>query len=184
MSDKELRILRATRRKIIRRIVFVLIIAIVLGGLAWWLTAYISKQSKELPGVFYSEVGRTHITVGKAGSGYNSNPPTSGDHYPGPAEWGSYREESPDEILIHNLEHGGIWISYRPGVPDEVRDRLEGFYKKWGRKIIVTPRSKNDADIAVAAWTHLDKFSVAELSEERVEKFIRAYRNKGPEFVP
>ena len=65
-----------------------------------------------------------------------------------------------------------------------MKQKSEGLYEKYGRKIIVTPRSKNDTDIALAAWTRLDKFNVNEYSDERVEKFIKAFRNKGPEFVP
>ena len=130
------------------------------------------------------DAGRRHIPVGTEGVGYNSNPPTSGDHYPHTSEWGAYDKEIADGILIHNLEHGGIWISYKPSIPEEMKQKLEGFSKKWGRKIIVVPRSANDTDIALAAWQRLDKFNVSEYSDERIERFIRAYRNKGPEFVP
>ncbi|MFY9461963.1 MAG: DUF3105 domain-containing protein [Candidatus Sungiibacteriota bacterium] len=184
MNEKELRFLRATKRKLVRRLAAVAVIVVVLGGLLVWLMVYFQNRGKNLPGVFYPEAGNAHITPGTHSPNYNSNPPTSGNHWPNPAEWGVYAEELPDEALIHDLEHGGIWISYKPDIPEDIRKKLEGFYQKWGRHIIVTPRSANDTDIAVAAWTRLDKFSISEYSDERVERFIKAYRNKGPEFVP
>lgn len=149
------------------------------GGGIW----YGRSRAKNLPGQFISEQGREHITTAEHPA-YNSNPPTSGPHFSQPAEWGIYKEELPDETLIHNLEHGGIWISYKPEIFEDVRKKLEAFYEQYGRKIIVTPRAKNDNDIALAAWNRLDKFSAAEYADERVEKFIKAFRNKGPEYVP
>lgn len=180
---KEQRIADAVRRK--KRQFFLRIggVFVVLALVGYGIFAYLKNRGVDLPGALIPDLGREHITQNHQHT-YNSNPPTSGWHYPQEAEWGVYREELLDETLIHNLEHGGIWISYKPDISEEMRAKLEGFFEEWGRKIIVTPRSKNDSDIAVAAWTRLDTFSVSEYSEERVRQFILAYRNKGPEFVP
>lgn len=158
--------------------IVVLATLLIIGGI--WLS---QKRNVNLPGQFIPDQGREHVGPGHQHV-YNSNPPTSGWHYGRPAEWGIYKEELADEVLIHNLEHGGVWISYKPDIPEEIRKKLEGFYEKWGRKIIVVPRSKNDSDIALAAWNRLDKFNAAAYADERIEGFIKAFRNKGPEFVP
>ena|SRR3989344_7539589 len=180
---KRLRADQAVRSKKKKTALWIIIILIILGGLVGGGIAYSRWKSKNLPGQTYPDQGQEHVTPGHQHT-YNSNPPTSGWHHSNPAEWGIYKEELPDETLLHNLEHGGIWISYKPDVSDEMKQKSEGLYEKYGRKIIVTPRSKNDTDIALAAWTRLDKFNVNEYSDERVEKFIKAFRNKGPEFVP
>lgn len=180
---KNQRIADAVRRKKRQIAVKIFVAAVIVAAFGYGLFWYASQRGKNLSGALYPDQGREHIAQGHEHS-YNSNPPTSGWHYPQAAEWGAYREELPDETIIHNLEHGGIWISYKPDISEEIRAKLEGFFEKWGRKIIVAPRAKNDADIALAAWTRLDTFAVSEYSEERVEQFIRAYRNKGPEFVP
>lgn len=157
----------------------ILALVALIGGGIW----YSAKRDSALPGVLVSDQGRQHVGPDH-GHTYNSNPPTSGPHFAQVADWGVYKEELPDEILIHNLEHGGVWISYKPDIPEDIRLKLENFYQQWGRKVIVAPRSKNDTDIALAAWNRLDKFSASEYSDERVNRFIKAYRNKGPEFVP
>lgn len=181
---KKFRVEQAIKRKKLKTVAWIAATVAVTAGLAILVAIGLSKKEKSLPGEFIEDQGRKHIAVGVDHPPYNSNPPTSGWHYDKPAEWGIYREEIPDETIVHNLEHGGIWISYKPGVSEKVIAKLESFYKKYGRKIIVTPRSANDTDIALAAWNHLDKFNVDEFSEERIDKFIKAFRNKGPEFVP
>lgn len=180
-SDRELRIAAARRVKIIRRSLITAGVVLAVAGAVYGIIAITRRPSGPLPGVEYPDQGQQHVSLGTAFS-YNSNPPTSGPHYKDPALWGVYDYEVQDQVFIHNLEHGGIWISYRPGINSEVIHHLEEISKDSG-KIVMAPRSANDADIALAAWGHLDKFSAAEFSEERVRAFIRAFHNRGPEGV-
>ncbi|MDR7537735.1 MAG: DUF3105 domain-containing protein [Armatimonadota bacterium] len=130
----------------------------------------------------YPEQGTAHIRLGDPPPAYNSNPPTSGWHTPQDAPWGSHRTVIPDEVLVHNLEHGGIWISYRDGDDGALVERLEALASRYRSKVIVTPRPANDVPIAVAAWTRLMKLDAYE--EEKIVGFINAYKNRGPERVP
>ena len=179
---KKLRADLAARKRKLTKIFWAIGILLLLAFLVYVIILVSGSRNRNLPGELIPDQGREHVTG--THPAYNSNPPTSGWHNPAPAEWGVYKEELPDEVLIHNLEHGGVWISYRPGIPEDIRKKLESFYNKYGRKIIVEPRSKNDADIVLAAWNRLDKFSAADYSDGRVELFIKAFRNRGPEFVP
>ncbi|MBD2449999.1 DUF3105 domain-containing protein [Nostoc sp. FACHB-152] len=69
-----------------------------------------------LPGFRFPDLGQQHVEVGTSVTynSNNSNPPTSGPHYPYPAAWGIYVYPPADEFLVHNLEHGGVIISYNP----------------------------------------------------------------------
>ena len=122
--------------------------------------------------------GRDHIAVGSSHSAYNSNPPTSGSHYADEAQWGAHEQELPDEQLIHNLEHGGIWISYKD-IDQSTKTKIEILAKQYPDKIIVTPRANNDAKIAVASWTRLLKLD--QFDEGKIVDFIKANKNKSPE---
>jgi hypothetical protein len=122
--------------------------------------------------------GRTHIEVGTKGTGYSSNPPTSGPHYNaagfGPIECKVFDSEVADEGVIHNLEHGGIWISYKDKTNKELKNKLEEIAKA-NTKIVLSPRVANDSNIAVAAWGRLLKLE--EFDEAKIVDFIKLYKN-------
>src|SRR3989344_4041615 len=100
-------------KKIKNAVPWALLVAVVIGGIYWVSTSADESSSNGVrPGEEISIVSREHINVGDPHEPYNSNPPTSGPHA-APAEWGISSVEIPDENAIHNLEHGGIWISYK-----------------------------------------------------------------------
>ncbi|MDP2638700.1 MAG: DUF3105 domain-containing protein [Candidatus Azambacteria bacterium] len=167
--------------------VWLLIILVAGGGIYWFAKRDREKiVERKIYAVQISDQGRDHINIGAVHPEYNSNPPTSGWHY---EEWeskGVYKEQQPDEGLVHNLEHGYIWISYRPDAPPKIIEQLENFYS-FGKKIIIEPRKENDNLIAVAAWNWLDKFdptsgdSLNDAELKRIGDFIDQYINQGPE---
>ncbi len=136
----------------------------------------IGKDTNAL-GQKFSDQGQQHIAVGATHPEYNSNPPTSGWHYAQSANWGVYQTELPDEQLIHNLEHGGIWISYKD-IDDAAKTALEKIAESRS-KVVVAPRAKNDAPIVLASWGRLQKFQT--LDEQGILNFIKANSNKSPE---
>ncbi len=161
------------KRKIKAYAIIVLIIAALFGLLYWRATA-------PKPGLAFADQGRTHIREGASHLEYNSNPPTSGPHYDRPARLGFYDEELPDERLVHNLEHGHIWISFREKDDNELKEKLRKIQAS-RRKIIATHRPKNDSAIAVAAWTRLLKLD--SYDEAKIKDFIDAWYDQGPEKI-
>lgn len=132
----------------------------------------------------FVDQGREHIQPGAEHPPYNSNPPTSGWHYDAPADWGVYKEELPQEQLIHNLEHGGIVIQYRTDIDPEIQEKLEELKNsEFECKLVVAPNDNLEKLIALSAWTRL--YTSDAFDEETVKNFIRKYRSSGPEgFVP
>ncbi|MEK7636485.1 MAG: DUF3105 domain-containing protein [Patescibacteria group bacterium] len=163
-----------------KKIIFIFAGIFILVGIGWLVMSLAVKgpdYSKTYP-----DQGRDHIADGASHDPYNSNPPTSGPHY---VEWAMdrfYERAIPDEHLVHNLEHGDIWISYKPSISDDVKKRLK---KIAGSKVVVTPREANTEDIALMAWTHLDSFNIENgtLDTVRIKDFIKRYKNRGPERV-
>lgn len=144
--------------------------------------------SKPVAGVQeFKIVGRDHVAVGTTVTTYNSNPPTSGPHWPDPAKSGVYDNQLPDEELIHDLEHGYIWISYRvakeatdsAGISGDEKKKLTEIVTGESWKMILEPREQDDAKIVLAAWGRLLKMD--SLDEGKIKEFIATYRNKGPE---
>lgn len=136
-----------------------------------------AKNQKPRPGEASPIQGQEHISVGATHEEYNSNLPTSGPHYAQPAKWGVYQSELPDEQVVHNLEHGGIWIAYKD-ISDDTKTALEEITKS-GLKIIMTPRAKNDAPITLASWGRVQKFE--SFNRQAILDFIKANTNKSPE---
>lgn len=127
--------------------------------------------------------GREHIQFGAPHEPYNSNPPTSGPHYEHPADWGIYDEPLPDEQLVHNLEHGGINIFYKPSFVDQsIIDQLKEIQRDFPRKTVLAPRPANDASIALASWGYY--LNLESFDEQTIREFIRRNKNRGPEFFP
>jgi len=136
----------------------------------------------EVVGTKYANEGTGHVPDGQKVT-YNTNPPTSGAHWGSPASWGIKDTQLPDETTVHNLEHGGIVITYNQLSPDDlsklktlVRQMLAGGQY---RKMILEPYDKlTDAKIAVSAWTWQVKLNA--FDETQIVKFVRAHY-QGPD---
>lgn len=119
------------------------------------------------------------------------NAPSYGEHHafvPGitPRPTGVYETEQPDEDLVHNLEHGHVWISYNPSlISNEDHVALEQFVRDGGTDtgVILTPRSKNTSPIVVTSLTRqltLDAFDAS-----TIRGFVNTNRGHSPEgFIP
>jgi len=168
-------------KRVIKYVIWIVIISAVFYGL-FRLISNSGPQGEDFSQAI-SEMGASHIAIGSFHEQYNSNPPTSGPHYANAARAG-FRGDTdiPDENIVHSLEHGAIWISYLPSVPEEVVDELKRIA---GGFVIVTARRANETDIALAAWGRLDTFNLGTqpLDAQRIRDFISRYTNKGPEKV-
>lgn len=180
-AAREAEALKTRRIKALKKIGYWIVGLVVVVGAGWLLVKVTGPKGADYSqGV--SVLGRDHIADGTTYTSYNSNPPTSGSHYANPAPARFYDKELPDEQLVHNLEHGNIWIAYKLDLPENLIGILKNFS---GGNIIVTPRSKNDTDVALVAWGRLDKFNIgsSDIDKQRIKDFISRYQNKGPESI-
>ncbi len=128
------------------------------------------------PGERFADEGQTHINPGDDHPAYSSVPATSGWHYDqpfAPSPWGVFTQSLEDEVLVHNLEHGGVVVNYNcpDGCPVLV-SQLSELLSPYG-KYVLSPYPGMDATIALRAWTFLDKFD--EFDEERILAFVDAH---------
>ena len=121
--------------------------------------------------------GTSHVGLGETVS-YNTNPPTSGSHYAQSANWGFNDKELPDEQLVHNLEHGGIWISYR-NADENTLEKLKDIARRNSESVVITERTGNDDPIVVVSWGRMMR--LAEVDEALIRKFVDIYINQSPE---
>ena len=117
-----------------------------------------------------------HIPVGESAT-YTTSPPTSGPHWPAVAQCGFYDEELPDELIVHNLEHGNVVISYNlpnPADVERLRQVVEeiSIFNDW---VVVRSYSKMRRGIvSMTAWGVIEDRG-AGVDAQRIERFARAY---------
>ncbi|KGM10923.1 hypothetical protein N868_13130 [Cellulomonas carbonis T26] len=99
-------------------------------------------------------------------------PPLGGDHDPTVQNCGVYVEPVRDENAVHSLEHGAVWITYRPDIDAGQVQRL-GELAAAEPYLLVSPYEDLTAPVVATAWgVQLELDSVA---DERLEAFIERY---------
>jgi Protein of unknown function (DUF3105) len=108
---------------------------------------------------------------------YSHKPPVGGDHFFVPGTCGFYRADPPPvEYIVHDLEHGAVWIAYRPDVPDAQLATLRDLAAQQA-KVIITPYEEMDSPITVSSWGR--QLALDSVDDPRLQQFIATYRN-GP----
>lgn len=106
---------------------------------------------------------------------YEVLPPIGGPHHPAWQDCNGevYAEPVVNEHAVHSLEHGAVWITYRPDLPaDQVgalADRVSGT-----EKLFMSPYPDLDAPISLQAWGY--QLKVDDAGDDRIDEFIRALR--------
>jgi hypothetical protein len=139
----------------------------------------------------FSSQGNTHIEPGSPSPiEYNSVPPTSGPHYGNLAAWNIYDTPQRYEMVVHNMEDGGVIVYYQcaDGCPETVAKLTEIVdpYIRAGRHVLMMPNDPTwtigssqplhkdmEAKIALTAWTHILKLD--DLDEQKIREFIDRY---------
>ncbi|WP_144118699.1 DUF3105 domain-containing protein [Catellatospora sichuanensis] len=117
----------------------------------------------------------------QGGVAYPQQPPVGGQHN---GTWQNcsgtvYDEQIASERAVHSLEHGAVWITYRPGIGDDEVRALAA--KVSGRDyLMLSPFPGQDAPISLQAWGY--QLKVESAADPRIDFFVNAARqNAGPE---
>ena len=107
-------------------------------------------------------------------------PPAGGPHYVNPLPGGVYTEPIDDGRVIHSLEHGLVWITYKPGAISDaqlkaVTDLAEG--RK--RDIVLSPRPDNKDALVVVSWGR--RLILKPDDIKTLKDFISTNLNRSPE---
>jgi len=106
---------------------------------------------------------------------YDPRPPTGGEHYPVPATCGFYESDPPpDELLVHDLEHGAVWIAYDPDLDDAQKAALSTLVAQQA-KVTATPYPDLGSPLVVTAWAR--QLRLDGVDDPRLVQFIETYRN-------
>jgi hypothetical protein len=126
---------------------------------------------------------------------YAVTPPVGGPHNPIWLNAGVYTQPVPSERAVHNLEHGAVWITYRPNLPSSQVDQLVALFRKQSmipepqdggrsnRFVDLSPWSSNDlpAPVVINAWGY--QLQVQSATDPRLQQFIDTFRHN-PKYAP
>jgi Protein of unknown function (DUF3105) len=106
---------------------------------------------------------------------YTVNPPVGGNHN---NDWMNcmgdvYDAPIANEHAVHSLEHGAVWITYRPDLPKDQVDTLAAKVRGT-EKMFMSPYEGLDTPISLQAWGY--QLKVDNASDGRINDFIKALR--------
>ena len=108
---------------------------------------------------------------------YAENPPAGGEHDPVWLNCGVYDEPVRSENAVHSMEHGAVWITYRPDLPAEQVEQLREAVD--GREYtVLSPYPDLPSPVVLSAWGK--QLSVEDAGDRRVGAFLSEFVN-GPQ---
>ena len=153
---------------------------------------FVSRLARPAAGEDVALMPATHIAEGSDPGVYNTDPPTSGPHYPGEYDARFYEEADlpglptfHEGYLVHNLEHGYVIFWYNCAavaslncatLKQGIRTVMAQFD---GVKLIAFPRPSLASPLVMTTWGRMRSFDAFDASV--AADFIRRNRNRAPE---
>ena len=153
-------------------------------------TAYVTtgwpRASRNGPAA--QALAHAHVTVPVT---YSVTPPVGGQHNAIWMNCGIYDKPVPSERAVHNMEHGAIWITYRPSLPQSQVDKLRAFAQKQtvlpsaegapSRYMDLTPYPGLASPIVISSWGF--QLKVSSPADPRLQQFVNKFR-ASPTYTP
>ncbi|RPF28222.1 DUF3105 domain-containing protein [Georgenia muralis] len=169
------------RRDRRRRLVIVAAVGVVILALVGTTTAVIlgarteqaaveAAAEQPIPDVEETtDLSANHVDAAIAPSAL---PPLGGDHDPVWQNCGTYDEPVPSANAVHSLEHGVVWVTYRPDLPEDevamLREIVEG--KSYA---LLSPYPGLAAPVVLTAWGV--QLELDDVDDERIPTFLTKY---------
>lgn len=105
---------------------------------------------------------------------YVQAPPFGGGHSTVPLNCGVYPTEVPSENAVHSLEHGAVWLTYRPGADPAPLAALTSIDPSYS---LVSPFAAQASPVVASAWGL--QLAVDSPTDPRLRQFVEAYVGNG-----
>jgi Protein of unknown function (DUF3105) len=103
---------------------------------------------------------------------YDRKPPTNGNHAPLWQNCGFYREPIQDRHAVHSMDHGVVWITYRPELPQQQLDTLRSYGNE--NYVMVSPYPGQDTPVIATSWRVQLELNSAD--DPRLEQFVNEFK--------
>jgi hypothetical protein len=103
---------------------------------------------------------------------YDRKPPTNGNHAPLWQNCGFYESPIQDRHAVHSMDHGVVWITYRPDLPQERLETLRHYANE--DYVIVSPYPGQDTPVIATSWRVQLKLDSP--NDLRLEQFVDEFK--------
>ncbi|CAA9559857.1 MAG: hypothetical protein AVDCRST_MAG73-3554 [uncultured Thermomicrobiales bacterium] len=104
---------------------------------------------------------------------YAEVPPAGGPHSAVWQNCGYYAEPVGNEHAVHSLEHGAVWLTYRPDLPADQVATLQDLAENQDH-VLVSPYPGLPSPVVASAWNA--QVMLDGPADPRLEQFMREYR--------
>lgn len=118
----------------------------------------------------YPDLPREHVTEPVT---YEQTPPVGGQHAPVWTNCGVYTASVMNEQSVHSLEHGAVWITYRPDLPAQQVEALTSLAEA-NSYTLLSPFEDLASPVVASAWGV--QLAVEDAADARLERFLEKYQ--------
>jgi len=105
---------------------------------------------------------------------YDQVPPAGGPHDPAWDDCGVYDAQPRNENVVHDLEHGTVWITYQPGLDPADIQRLQSQLEAVpGGRWMLSPYPGLPAPVVVTVWNA--QLDLQGADDSRLPVFLKFY---------
>jgi hypothetical protein len=168
-NQREMRLIR-----IGSAVLLVAVIGLLGYGIYSWANDKSNNDKPEKTVANYTYAGGQHVD---GAIQYAESPPVGGEHNTVWQNCGYYAQPINNENGVHSLEHGAVWITYQPDLPQDQIDKLEKLAEGQDY-VLVSPYPGLDSPVVASTWNHQIKLDGA--GDPDLKRFINNYK-QGPD---
>lgn len=123
----------------------------------------------------YGSLSQDHV---QTKVNYPQNPPVGGPHAQAWANCGLYDKVIPNENAVHSLEHGAVWVTYKPGaIPEADLSSLKTKLRSQDY-VLMSQNTTQATPIVLTAWGK--QMHVERADDSHIDSFLKQFV-RGPQ---
>lgn len=108
----------------------------------------------------------------------SSLPPTGGSHNPSWQNCGIYSDPVDNSLAVHSLEHGAVWLAFRPDLAEDKVAELQDLVREESF-VLMSPFPGLQSEVVMSAWGK--QLVIDNVPDDDIQGFIDRYKGAGPE---
>ncbi|MBX9243623.1 DUF3105 domain-containing protein [Actinotalea ferrariae] len=146
--------------------------AVVIVGEQRRATEVVEAATGDIEGVqTFTDLSASHVQQPVQ---YEQTPPVGGDHAGVWANCGTYFEPITNELGVHSLEHGAVWITYNSDLPAEQVQQLTDLAEGNAYVLLSPFDGLPEQSVVASAWG--TQLALEDADDPRLEQFVVKYQ--------